>query len=132
MNEALLALNGRRFLECFSSSAGALALMPGALTAVAQDAPRITLEMLQAAERIAGVTFSSDERQAVLTRLNGAGRPFPGFDALRSRPRRHAAGHRVQSRRAGKGAPDREEAFCAGSRSWFRCRPPTRSSPSCP
>jgi hypothetical protein len=84
MNEALLALNRRRFIECFSGLTGGLALMPGALTAVAQDAPRITLEMLQAAERIAGVTFSSEERQAVLTRLNGPAGPFPGFDALRA------------------------------------------------
>lgn len=84
MNEAHLALNRRRFLECFSASAGGLALMPGALVAVAQDAPRITLEMLQAAERIAGVTFSSEERQAILARLNGPAGPFAGFDALRA------------------------------------------------
>jgi len=41
MNEQRLALNRRRFLECFSASG--FALMPGALMAVAQDAPRITI-----------------------------------------------------------------------------------------
>jgi len=57
--------------------------MPGALMAVAQDSPRITLEMLQAAEKIAGVSFTNDERQAILARLNSDAGPLPGFDALR-------------------------------------------------
>ena len=82
MSEGGLALNRRRFLECFSASG--LTLMPGALLAVAQDAPRITREMLVAAARIAGVSFSSDEQQAILARLNGRAGPLPGFDALRS------------------------------------------------
>ena len=81
MNELRLCFNRRRFLECFS--AGGLALMPGALMAVAQDSPRITLEMLQAAEKIAGVSFTKDERQAILVRLNSDAGPLPGFDALR-------------------------------------------------
>jgi Asp-tRNA(Asn)/Glu-tRNA(Gln) amidotransferase A subunit family amidase len=81
MNEQRLSFNRRRFLECFS--AGGLALMPGALMAVAQDSPRITLEMLQAAEKIAGVSFTNEERQAILARLNSDAGPLPGFDALR-------------------------------------------------
>ena len=80
MNEPDLALNRRRFLECFSASG--LTLMPGALLAVAQDARRITPEMFAAAARIAGVSFSPEEQQAILTRLNGPGGPLPGFDAL--------------------------------------------------
>src|SRR5437667_11546990 len=56
MDERALALNRRRFLECFS--AGSFALMPGALMAVAQDAPRITREMLEAAAKIAGLSFT--------------------------------------------------------------------------
>jgi len=80
MNELRLCFNRRRFLECFS--AGGLALMPGALMAVAQDSPRITLEMLQAAEKIAGVSFTNDERQAILARLNSAVGPLPGFEEL--------------------------------------------------
>src|SRR5262245_1560755 len=81
MNERGLAVNRRRFLECFSASG--LALMPGALLAVAQDAPRVTIEMLEAAGRIAGVSFTSEEQQAILTRLNSAAGPLPGFDVLR-------------------------------------------------
>src|SRR5881409_3842333 len=82
MNERALALNRRRFLECFS--AGSLALMPGALLAVAQDAPRITVEMLEAAAKIEGVTFTPAEQQAILARLNSPVGPLPGFDALRN------------------------------------------------
>jgi Asp-tRNA(Asn)/Glu-tRNA(Gln) amidotransferase A subunit family amidase len=82
MNEDALALNRRRFLECFSASG--LAFMPGALMAVAQDSQRITLEMLQAAERIAGVSFTREEQQRILARLNGPAGPLPGFDALRT------------------------------------------------
>lgn len=81
MDEYTLALNRRRFLECFSASG--LALMPGALLAVAQDSPRISADMLDAAARIAGVAFTPDEQQAILARLNGPAGPFPGFDALR-------------------------------------------------
>jgi hypothetical protein len=53
------------------------------LLAAAQDAPRITREMLAAAARIAGVSFTAEEQQAILTRLNGPTGPLPGFDALR-------------------------------------------------
>ena len=76
MNERALALNRRRFLECFS--AGGLALMPGALMAVAQDAPRITREMLEAAAKIAGVSFSPQEQESILARLNSGAGPLPG------------------------------------------------------
>jgi Asp-tRNA(Asn)/Glu-tRNA(Gln) amidotransferase A subunit family amidase len=81
VDEQRLALNRRRFLEC--CSAGGLALLPGALAAVAQDAPRVTLAMLQAAERIAGLSFTPAEEEAVLARLNSPAGPVPGFDALR-------------------------------------------------
>jgi len=81
MDEERLAFNRRRFLECFSG--GSLALMPGALMAVAQDSPRITGEMLEAAAKIAGVSFTREEQQAILARLNSSAGPLPGFDALR-------------------------------------------------
>jgi Asp-tRNA(Asn)/Glu-tRNA(Gln) amidotransferase A subunit family amidase len=80
MDEDRLALNRRRFIECFSASG--LVLMPGALMAVAQDAPRITSDMLQAAARIAGVSFTPEEQRAILARLNSVAGPLPGFDAL--------------------------------------------------
>jgi len=51
--------------------------------AVAQDSPRITREMLEAAAKIAGVSFTREEQQAILARLNSSAGPLPGFDALR-------------------------------------------------
>jgi Asp-tRNA(Asn)/Glu-tRNA(Gln) amidotransferase A subunit family amidase len=81
MNEQRLAVNRRRFLECFS--AAGLGLMPGALMAVAQDATQITLEMLEAAQRIAGLTFTRDQQDKILARLNARAGPLAGFDALR-------------------------------------------------
>src|SRR5207247_10374136 len=81
MNERALALNRRRFLECFS--AGGLALMPGALMAVAQDAPRITREMLEAAAKISGLSFTPQEQESILARLNSGAGPLPGFGELR-------------------------------------------------
>src|SRR5437016_3276255 len=82
MNDNQLALNRRRFLECFSASG--FALMPGALMAVAQDAPRITIERLQAAAKIAGLSFTDEEQRAILARLNSPDGALPGFDALRA------------------------------------------------
>jgi len=85
LDEQRLALNRRRFVACFS--AAGLSLMPGALAAVAQDAGRITREMLDAAQRIAGLSFTRDEQDRILARLNGDGgppNPFPGFDVLRA------------------------------------------------
>src|SRR5262249_8426544 len=81
MDEQRLAFNRRCFLECFSGVS--LALMPGALMAVAQDSPRITREVLEAAAKIAGVSFPREEQQAILARLNSSAGPLPGFDALR-------------------------------------------------
>ena len=81
MDEQTLAFNRRSFLECFS--AAGLGLMPGALLAVAQDSRRITPKMVDAAGKIAGVSFTRGEQQAILARLNSAAGPLPGFDALR-------------------------------------------------
>lgn len=80
MQDDEFELNRRRFLECFAATGPAL--MPGALMAVAQDARTITPEMLAAAARIAGVAFTPDEQDAILTRLNGPGGPLGGFEVL--------------------------------------------------
>src|SRR5712671_2720525 len=82
MNEQRLAVNRRRFLECFS--AAGLGLMPGALMAVAQDATQISLEMLEAAQRIAGLSFTRDQQEKILARLNSRAGALAGFDALRA------------------------------------------------
>ena len=81
MNEQQLAVNRRRFLESFSAGAG---LMPGALMAVAQDAKQISLEMLEAAQKIAGLSFTRDQQEKILARLNSRAGPLAGFNLLQA------------------------------------------------
>ena len=66
MNEARVALNRRQFLACLSALGLGSTLMPDALTIAAQDADIVTIEMLEAAQKIAGVSFTREEQQAIL------------------------------------------------------------------
>src|SRR5579864_9790978 len=84
MDERQLAINRRRFIECFSAAGLGSALMPGALAAVAQDARTITLDMLESAQRIAGVSFTPDEQRRLLEKLNGAHGYVAGLARLRA------------------------------------------------
>jgi Asp-tRNA(Asn)/Glu-tRNA(Gln) amidotransferase A subunit family amidase len=84
MDERQRAINRRRFIECFSAAGVGSALMPGALAAVAQDAETITIEILQSAQRIAGVSFTPDEQRRLLEKLNGAQGYVAGFARLRT------------------------------------------------
>ena len=77
------ALNRRRFLGCFSAVGLGGTLLPGALAAVAQDAETITFEMLDAAQAIAGISFTRGEQERILDRLNGSGSPIPAFGVMR-------------------------------------------------
>src|SRR5262245_30794116 len=80
MDELQRAINRRRFVECISAAGIGSTLLPGALAAVAQDAETVTIDMLQSAMRIAGVSFGADEQRRLLEKLNG--------------PRGYAAGSR--------------------------------------
>lgn len=64
--------NRRRFLAYFSSVGLSSTLLPGVLWTQleAQQAARITLEMLKAAERIAGLEFTDAERELLLADVN--------------------------------------------------------------
>ena len=84
MEEHHLPMDRQRFLACFSTVGLGSTLLPGALAAIAQDAQVVTLEMLEAAEQIAGIAFSSDEKERILARLNGDRSPLPAFDILRA------------------------------------------------
>ena len=77
MNEERVALNRRRFFECLSAMGLGCTLMPDALAIAAQDADTVTIEMIEAAQKIAGVSFTRAEQQAILTRLNARCR-IPG------------------------------------------------------
>jgi hypothetical protein len=72
MDERQRAINRRRFIECCSAVGLGPTRLPGALAAVAQDAATITIDMLQSAQQIAGVSFTPDEQRRLLEKLNGA------------------------------------------------------------
>ncbi len=79
MDEQKLALNRRRFITGLSAAGITSALLPGTLAAVAQDAGEVTVEMLDAAQRIAGLEFTRDELERIAERLNRpGGRPDVG------------------------------------------------------
>ena len=82
MDEKRRAMNRRRFVACFSAGGLGLTLLPGALAAVADDADTITIEMVQAAQSIAGLSFTRAEQQTIVERLNGDRSPRSGFDLL--------------------------------------------------
>jgi len=83
MNGARVARNRRHFLACFTALGLGSTLMPEALTIAAQDADMITIAMLEAAQTIAGVSFTPSEQQAILTRVNASQGHIAGFGALR-------------------------------------------------
>ncbi len=84
MDERQHSINRRRFIECFSAAGLGSTLLPGALAAVARDAATITIDMLQDAQRIAGVSFTPDEQRRLLEKLNGARGYVAGFERLRA------------------------------------------------
>ncbi len=84
MEEERFALNRRRFLACCSALGLGSTLLPEALTIAAQDSATVTLELLEAAQQIAGLSFTRAEQQAILTRLNADRGYLAGFAALRA------------------------------------------------
>ena len=84
MDEDRFAFNRRRFFECLSAFGLASTLMPEALTIAAQDSEVVTIEMLETAQKIAGISFTRDELSAILSRLNGARGYLAGFASLRA------------------------------------------------
>lgn len=58
--------------------------MPDALMIAAQDAETVTIEMIAAAQRIAGVSFTLDEQQAIVTRVNAGNGYMAAFAFLRT------------------------------------------------
>jgi len=84
MDERQRSINRRRFIECCSAAGVGSTLVPGALAAIAQDAATITIDMLESAQRIAGVSFTPDEQGRLLEKLNGARGYVAGFARLRA------------------------------------------------
>jgi Asp-tRNA(Asn)/Glu-tRNA(Gln) amidotransferase A subunit family amidase len=84
MSDERLALQRRHFFSVLSAMGLGSTLMPEALMIAAQDADLVTIDALQGAERIAGVSFTEPERKAILTRLNATNGHMAGFAALRA------------------------------------------------
>jgi Asp-tRNA(Asn)/Glu-tRNA(Gln) amidotransferase A subunit family amidase len=76
-------LDRRRFLAFFGSLGLGGTLLPGALLALAQDAPEIKPEMVAAAAKIAGLPLSPETEKEIAAGLNRRGGFLPSFQALR-------------------------------------------------
>ncbi len=76
-------LNRRDFLSFFSGLGLGGTLLPGVLWARMQEDPVITAEVLADAEKIAGLDFNDEEREAMLRGLN---RNLEAYKALREHP----------------------------------------------
>jgi Asp-tRNA(Asn)/Glu-tRNA(Gln) amidotransferase A subunit family amidase len=84
LDDERVALNRRRFFECLSALGLGGTLMPDALVIAAQDAETVTVEMIEAAQTLAGVSFTREEQQAIAARLNARSGYLAGFAFLRT------------------------------------------------
>jgi Asp-tRNA(Asn)/Glu-tRNA(Gln) amidotransferase A subunit family amidase len=84
MNTERVALNRRHFLACCSAMGFGSTLLPEALTIAAQDAETVSIDVLEAAQKIARLSFTRAEQQAILARLNADRGYLAGFAALRA------------------------------------------------
>ncbi len=64
-----VALNRRRFIAYCSSMGLGATLLPGTLTAVAQGTEQITVDMIAAAEKLAGLSFTDEFRERFVEEL---------------------------------------------------------------
>ena len=83
MDDQQLAVNRRVFVERLSALGLGATLLPEALVLAAQDAETVTVDMLDAAQRIAGVSFTREEQQSILARLNAPRGYLAGVGSLR-------------------------------------------------
>jgi Asp-tRNA(Asn)/Glu-tRNA(Gln) amidotransferase A subunit family amidase len=83
-DDTRVALNRRHFFSCLSAMGLGSTLLPDALTIAAQGADVVTIEVLEAAQKIAGVSFTSSDQHALVMRLNAPRGAMAGFAALRA------------------------------------------------
>lgn len=77
-----MPLPRRRFLAYFSALGLADTLFPGALYAQAQAVPEITTETIAAAEQIAGLSFTEEQRALMVEDLNEAREDYAALRAF--------------------------------------------------
>jgi Asp-tRNA(Asn)/Glu-tRNA(Gln) amidotransferase A subunit family amidase len=79
-----IAWNRRRFVAFFSSIGLGSTLLPGTLTAIAQDAPTITVGMVEAAAKLAGISLDPAAIERVVSSLNQRTGLLSRYEAIRS------------------------------------------------
>ena len=84
MKDEPIALRRRHFLSCLTAMGLGSTLLPEALTIAAQSTGTVTIDVLEAAQKIAGLSFTPEELQAILTRINAPNGHLAGYAALRA------------------------------------------------
>ncbi len=79
----LSEINRRRWIGFFSAAGLSATLMPGTLAAVAQDKEEITVGMIEQAENIAGLSFTAEEREEMVKRLNSFKEHYDNIRSLK-------------------------------------------------
>ncbi len=75
------SLDRRSFMAVFTGAGLGSTLLPGVLWAKAQEQDAVTVKMLEEAEKIAGLSFTDEEREMMVAGLN---RNRQAYDRLRS------------------------------------------------
>jgi Asp-tRNA(Asn)/Glu-tRNA(Gln) amidotransferase A subunit family amidase len=84
MDHDRVALNRRHFFAALSAMGLGSTLLPDALVIAAQDAAMVTVEMIAAAQTLAGVTFTRQEQEAIAARVNAERGYLDGVAFLRT------------------------------------------------
>jgi hypothetical protein len=69
-------LDRREFLTVCSATGAGGTLFPGVLWAMAQDQAAVTREMIEQAEKVAGVEFTDAQRDQLVTNLSNCPTPW--------------------------------------------------------
>jgi Asp-tRNA(Asn)/Glu-tRNA(Gln) amidotransferase A subunit family amidase len=75
-------LNRRDFMSVCTASGLSGTLLPGVLWAMAQEQPRVTPEMVERAEKVAGLEFNVEQREQLATALSNRLRNYEAIRAL--------------------------------------------------
>ena len=81
--ENRMEFNRRWFVGYLSSVGLGSTLLPGTLTAVAQDSPKITAEMVEAAARLAGISLERPAIDKIVGSFNSRMSLLPRYEAIR-------------------------------------------------
>ncbi len=84
-NSFKIEMNRRRFISYFSAIGLSSTLLPGTLTAIAQDKEEISKAMVESAEKLAGLTFTTEERKEIADGLNSRRSILQSYESLRKR-----------------------------------------------